>query len=55
VICMPELELVGSVVLLKGATISNTTLSKIKKWVACKNVSQVCGFLRTVGIRCGRA
>jgi hypothetical protein len=48
----PELEILGCVVSLLGSHISHGTMAKISKWPVCTSVSEVRGFLRTVGIVC---
>lgn len=50
VLATPELELVGNIVSLEGRRVSHGIMSKIFKWKRCANVSQVRGFLGTVGV-----
>ena len=50
VLATPELQLVGRNVSIIGQTISHGTLSKILKWESCQSVSEVRGFLGTVGV-----
>jgi len=46
----PELEMVGAVVSLLGAHITRGTLTKIENWPICTSVTEVRGFLGTVGV-----
>ena len=50
VAAMPELEMVGVVVSLLGAHITRETLTKIENWAICASVTEVRGFLGTVGV-----
>jgi len=46
----PELEMVGEVVSLLGAHITRGTLTKIENWLICTSMTEVRGFLGTVGV-----
>jgi hypothetical protein len=46
----PELEMLGATVSILGAHVQHGTLSKITKWPVCANVTEVRGFLGTVGV-----
>ena len=46
----PELEMVGAVVSLLGVHITHGTLTKIENWPICTSVTEVRGFLGTVGV-----
>ena len=46
----PELEILGCVVSLLGSHISHGAMAKISKWPVCTSVSEVRGFLGTVGV-----
>ena len=48
----PTLTIVGSVVSLQGWNLKKGLVLKVEKWPPCANVSEVRGFLGTIG--CGR-
>src|SRR5258708_3075233 len=50
VLVTPRLQLLGTEVALDGAHISHEVTAKLAKWLTCKNPTEVCGFLGTVGV-----
>ncbi len=53
VLATPRLQLLGAKVALDGVHISHEVMAKLAKWPTCKNLTEVRGFLGTVGIvRC---
>lgn len=52
VLAAPQLKIVGTIVSLQGWHLDHGLITKIQNWPPCRNVSDVRGFLGTVG--CGR-
>src|SRR5258708_23047626 len=53
VLVTPRLQLLGAEVSLDGVHISHEVMAKLAKWPTCRNLTEVRGFLGTVGVvRC---
>src|SRR5258706_13688800 len=50
VLATPRLQLLGAEVALDGTHISHEVTAKLAKWPTCQNLTEVRGFLGTVGV-----
>src|SRR6266436_6787177 len=50
VLATPRLQLLGAEVALDGAHVSHEVTAKLARWPACRNPTEVRGFLGTVGV-----
>lgn len=50
VAAMPELKMLGATVSILGAHVQHGTLSKLSKWPVCTSITEVWGFLGTIGV-----
>ena len=52
ILVMPWLQLLGAEVALDGAHVSHEVMAKLAKWPTCRNLTEVRGFLGTIGVVC---
>jgi len=50
VLVTPRLQLLGAEVMIDGAHVSHKVTTKLARWPACRNPTEVRGFLGTVGV-----
>jgi len=50
VLVTPRLQLLGAEVMIDGAHVSHEVTTKLARWPACRNPTEVRGFLGTVGV-----
>src|SRR5258708_20602241 len=50
VLVTPRLELLGAEVAIDGAHVLHEVTAKLAKWPSCRNLTEVGGFLGTVGV-----